>query len=181
MFRILLVSISLSCVLVGRSVAQNTSLMQQQKLHRVYRALERMYVDEVEMNPLVEAAIRSMLEELDPHSVYLDADEMKEAQESFAGEFSGIGVEFNVLKDTVIVVNTVAGGPAERAGVLPNAGSVGANRPVSWSCGTAFRSTRSMRPTKRRRESATSRSTVSGGPPWTNSAMRCVGWDPSKG
>lgn len=120
MFRILLVSISLSCVLVGRSVAQNTSLMQQQKLHRVYRALERMYVDEVEMNPLVEAAIRSMLEELDPHSVYLDADEMKEAQESFAGEFSGIGVEFNVLKDTVIVVNTVAGGPAERAGVLPN-------------------------------------------------------------
>ena len=72
MFRILLVSISLSCVLVGRSAAQNTSLMQQQKLHRVYRALERMYVDEVEMNPLVEAAIRSMLEELDPHSVYLD-------------------------------------------------------------------------------------------------------------
>lgn len=94
--------------------------MQQQKLYRVYRALERNYVDEVDMAPLVEEAIRGMLEELDPHSVYLDADEMKESQASFAGEFSGIGVEFNVLKDTVIVVNTIAGGPAERAGLLPN-------------------------------------------------------------
>lgn len=120
MFRIFLVSTLLSFSLVGRSAAQSPSLMQQQKLHRVYRALERQYVDEVDMAPLVEEAIRSMLGELDPHSVYLDAEEMKQVRESLAGEFSGIGVEFNVLKDTVIVVGTIAGGPAERAGVLPN-------------------------------------------------------------
>jgi len=61
-----------------------------------------------------------MLEELDPHSAYIGAEEMKGVQESFDGEFSGIGVEFNVLRDTEIVVNTIAGGPAERVGVRAN-------------------------------------------------------------
>ena len=105
--------------------AQNNALQQQQKLNQVYRYLDRLYVDEVDMAPLVEEAIRGMLEELDPHSAYIDAAEMKGVQESFNGEFSGIGVEFNILKDTVIVVNTIAGGPAERVGVLPNDRIVG--------------------------------------------------------
>ena len=166
-------------------MAQNTSLMQQQKLHRVYRALERMYVDEVEMNPLVEAAIRSMLEEPDPHSV--------------------IGVEFNVLKDTVIVVNTVAGGPAERAGVLPNDRIVriDTTNAVGFSRSDVPKHLRGATGSKvaidvvRRGRSEPLRfvlvrdriplNTVDAayeaaeGPPWTNSAMRCVGWDPSKG
>ena len=60
-----------------------------------------------------------MLEELDPTRPTC-AEEMKGVQESFDGEFSGIGVEFNVLRDTVIVVNTIAGGPAERVGVGAN-------------------------------------------------------------
>ena len=64
--------------------------------------------------------LAGMLEELDPHSAYIGADEMKGVQESFEGEFSGIGVEFNILRDTVIVVNTIVGGPAERVGVQPN-------------------------------------------------------------
>ena len=72
------------------------------------------------MQPLVESAITGMLEDLDPHSAYIGADEMKGVQESFEGEFSGIGVEFNILRDTVIVVNTIVGGPAERVGVQPN-------------------------------------------------------------
>lgn len=100
--------------------AQNDALRQQQKLNQVYRYLDKLYVDEADMAPLVEEAIRGMLEELDPHSAYIDASEMKGVQESFNGEFSGIGVEFNILKDTVIVVNTIAGGPAERVGVMPN-------------------------------------------------------------
>ncbi len=72
------------------------------------------------MAPLVEKAIVEMLLELDPHSAYIDADEMKSVNESFEGEFSGIGVEFNILKDTVIVVNTIVGAPAESVGVMPN-------------------------------------------------------------
>ena len=91
-----------------------------QKLAQVFRYLSGLYVDEVEMKPVVEGAITGMLEELDPHSAYIGSEEMKGVQESFDGEFSGIGVEFNVLRDTVIVVNTIAGGPAERVGVRAN-------------------------------------------------------------
>lgn len=100
--------------------AEADQLRQFQKLTQVYRYLTGLYVDEVEMKPVVEGAIRGMLEELDPHSAYLDAEEMKGVRESFEGEFSGIGVEFNVLRDSVIVVNTIAGGPAERVGVRAN-------------------------------------------------------------
>ena len=101
--------------------AQETGAAQQlRKLMQVYRYLDGLYVDEVEMGPLVESAIEGMLEELDPHSAYIGAEDMKGVQESFDGEFSGIGIEFNVLRDTVIVVNTIVGGPAERVGVMPN-------------------------------------------------------------
>ena len=101
--------------------AQNSDAAPQlQKLVEVYRFLARYYVDEVEMAPLVEQAIKGMLDELDPHSAYLDAEQMESVAASFDGEFSGIGVEFNILRDTIIVVNTIAGGPAERVGVRPN-------------------------------------------------------------
>ena len=101
--------------------AQNSDAASQlQKLVEVYRFLARYYVDEVEMAPLVEQAIKGMLDELDPHSAYLDAEQMESVAASFDGEFSGIGVEFNILRDTIIVVNTIAGGPAERVGVRPN-------------------------------------------------------------
>ena len=101
--------------------AQNSDAAPQlQKLVEVYRFLARYYVDEVEMAPRVEQAIKGMLDELDPHSAYLDAEQMESVAASFDGEFSGIGVEFNILRDTIIVVNTIAGGPAERVGVRPN-------------------------------------------------------------
>lgn len=101
--------------------AQNSDAAPQlQKLVEVYRFLARYHVDEVEMAPLVEQAIKGMLDELDPHSAYLDAEQMESVAASFDGEFSGIGVEFNILRDTIIVVNTIAGGPAERVGVRPN-------------------------------------------------------------
>ncbi len=72
------------------------------------------------MESLVEKAITEMLAELDPHSAYISADDMKGVNESFEGEFSGIGVEFNVLADTIIVVNTIVGAPAESVGIMPN-------------------------------------------------------------
>ncbi len=101
--------------------AQETEAFRQvRKFTQVYRYLDGLYVDEVEMAPLVEKAIAGMLEALDPHSAYIDAEEMKGVQESFDGSFSGIGVEFTVLRDTVVVVNTISGGPAERVGVRAN-------------------------------------------------------------
>ena len=92
-------------------------LEQIQKFNRFFSYLSAAYVDEVDMAPLVEASIRSSLAELDPHSTYLNQEELKAEMESFAGEFSGIGIEFNILQDTVLVVNTIVGGPAESVGV----------------------------------------------------------------
>ena len=108
----------LPCVVQAQR--SNASLRQLQKLNRVYGHLQNHYVDSVDMQPLVESAIRGMLEKLDPHSTYLNEAEMKSEQENFNGEFSGIGVEYNVLNDTIIVVGTVAQGPAESVGVMPN-------------------------------------------------------------
>ena len=72
--------------------AQRTddAVVQLQKLNRLYRHLYNSYVDSVDMAPLVESGIRAMLEELDPHSVYLDEKEMKSSQEVMEGEFSGV-------------------------------------------------------------------------------------------
>ncbi len=110
----------------GRAAAQSSArelkeaATQLQKFNQFYRYLNGSYVDTVEFAPLVEQAIRSMLSQLDPHSTYLSPEEMKSVEETFDGSFSGIGVEFNVLNDTILVVNTVVGGPSERVGILPN-------------------------------------------------------------
>ncbi|MDR0907423.1 MAG: PDZ domain-containing protein [Rikenellaceae bacterium] len=95
------------------------------KLDEFYRILTTSYLDTIGYGRLVDKGIVSMLSELDPHSAYLTADEMREAQQSFSGSFSGIGVEFNVLNDTITVINTIPGGPAESVGVMPNDRIVG--------------------------------------------------------
>ncbi len=93
---------------------------QLQKLVQFYRYLVGFYIDEVDSEELVEEAIVKMLSELDPHSTYIDTDEMKSVREDFDGSFSGIGVEFRVMDDTIRVVNTIAGGPSADVGVMPN-------------------------------------------------------------
>lgn len=104
----------------ARNEARNEAARQLQKLIRVYQYLHELYVDDVEMAPLVEQAVTGMLDALDPHSAYLGAEEMREAEERFEGAFSGIGIEYTLLRDTVVVANTIAGGPAEQVGVRPN-------------------------------------------------------------
>ena len=94
--------------------------MQLQKLNRFYRYLNATYVDTLQVESLVETAIKSMLSELDPHSTYLDKEEMKAQAESVDGSFSGVGVEYNILNDTLMIVGTVANGPAEKVGVMAN-------------------------------------------------------------
>jgi carboxyl-terminal processing protease len=92
----------------------------QLKLNEFYRILTSNYLDTIGYARLVDKGIVSMLAELDPHSVYLTAAEMRESEQTFSGSFSGIGIEFNVLSDTIVVVNTIAGGPAESVGLMPN-------------------------------------------------------------
>lgn len=88
------------------------------KLQMAENAISQLYVDSVSEDKLVEAAIKGMLESLDPHSSYSNPEETKEMNEPLTGNFSGIGITFNMNKDTLYVISTVAGGPSERVGVL---------------------------------------------------------------
>ena len=92
---------------------------QKVKFEQFYDALNTLYVDTLNNEQLIEKAIVSMLADLDPHSTYSSAEEMKSITESFEGSFSGIGVEFDVIADTIFVVNTIPNGPSENAGILP--------------------------------------------------------------
>lgn len=87
------------------------------RLYEVYSYIDRMYVDTVPNKKISEAAIVAMLEELDPHSTYIPAEEVDRANERINGSFVGIGVRFNILKDTLMVVNTIPGGPSEKIGI----------------------------------------------------------------
>jgi carboxyl-terminal processing protease len=87
------------------------------KLGRVLDIVNMFYVDTVNNDKLVEAAIVEMLKELDPHSVYVSKDEVKEMNEPLEGNFEGIGVQFNIFNDTILVVNTIPGGPSEKLGI----------------------------------------------------------------
>lgn len=80
-------------------------------------ATANLYADSVDENRLVEDAIRGMLEGLDPHSSYSTPDEVKALEEPLQGNFEGIGVQFNMLDDTLVVVQTINGGPSEKVGI----------------------------------------------------------------
>lgn len=88
------------------------------KLWMSQMAIESLYVDSVDANKLVEDGIRGMLQSLDPHSSYTTAKETKELNEPLQGNFDGIGVQFNIVEDTLIVIQTVHGGPSEKVGVI---------------------------------------------------------------
>ncbi len=75
------------------------------------------YVDEIDDDQLVEDLIRNMLKGLDPHSSYIPADQLKEVNEPLRGAFEGIGIQFNILNDTIVVISPISGGPSERVGI----------------------------------------------------------------
>ena len=89
-----------------------------QKLRMAEAAISQLYVDTVNEDALVESAIRGMLKDLDPHSAYSNAEETRELNEPLDGNFSGIGITFNMNNDTLYVIQTIAGGPSERVGVI---------------------------------------------------------------
>ena len=95
------------------------STTQLKKLGQVLLNINDRYVDKVDAESLVEAAIGGMLKELDPHSTYYSADEAAKLNAQIDGNFEGIGVQFMMLADTMVVTQTIAGCPAERVGVRP--------------------------------------------------------------
>lgn len=88
------------------------------KVEELIRYIEAKYVDEVDRNVLMDAAINEVLQQLDPHSSYLNAEQVREVREQLEGNFEGIGVEFMILDDTIVVIAPLAGGPSESVGIL---------------------------------------------------------------
>lgn len=100
----------------GFALAQTMS--PESKLRYAERVIERYYVDTVNADHVVEEGIRAMLKTLDPHSQYSDKEETRELTEPLDGNFSGVGIQFNMLTDTLYIIQTVAGGPSEKVGIL---------------------------------------------------------------
>ncbi len=88
------------------------------KISRILNYIEANYVDSVDRDEIVESVIPVMLHELDPHSVYIPAQELTAANEQLQGNFEGIGISFNMLTDTVLIISTIPGGPSEKVGVM---------------------------------------------------------------
>jgi len=88
------------------------------KLQMAETYISNLYVDEVDEEKLVEDAIKGMLEKLDPHSTYSNAKEVKSLNESLEGNFEGIGVQFNMMEDSLVVIQTISNGPSEKVGIV---------------------------------------------------------------
>ena len=101
------------------------SSLGQGKLEELIRYIEARYVDKVDKEFLVKEAIDNILHQLDPHSSYISPDELKAVTDQLEGSFDGIGIEFLIVNDTVVVVSTLSGGPAQKAGILPGDQIVG--------------------------------------------------------
>ena len=96
----------------------NFNAEQLRKLQIAEMAVTNLYVDSVDEQKLVEDGIRGMIEKLDPHSSYSTPKEVKEMNEPLQGNFEGIGVQFNMVEDTLLVIQPVSGGPSEKKGIL---------------------------------------------------------------
>ncbi|MCU4176568.1 S41 family peptidase [Marinilabiliaceae bacterium N1Y90] len=116
MYRIALVNLLLVFVytgMFGQGYDKNL-----QKLQLTYQVINALYVDSVDQGNLTEEAIVGMLKSLDPHSVYISADEVAAMNEPLDGSFDGIGIQFNIMNDTLMVVTPLIGGPSEKVGII---------------------------------------------------------------
>lgn len=111
--------IFLALFLIGPIVsqAQNEVQENQVKFARLLRLVDGYYVDSSDVSDLTEKAIVHLLEELDPHSTYISKEEVDKMNEPLKGNFEGIGISFNIYKDTLMVTTTISGGPSEKVGL----------------------------------------------------------------
>jgi carboxyl-terminal processing protease len=89
------------------------------KIDMMLNLVNLQYVDKVDIDSLVEKSLPKILEELDPHTVYVPAKDLQMVNDELEGSFSGIGVQFNIQNDTVMIVSVISGGPSEKLGILP--------------------------------------------------------------
>lgn len=95
----------------------NTGQTELKKIEEIYTYIHHLYVDEVNSKAITEAAINAALEKLDPHSTYITKEDVDDANQTINGNFVGVGIRFQLLKDTLMVVATIPGGPSEKIGL----------------------------------------------------------------
>lgn len=111
--------ILLGTILLGILFPATAQNIQDQsfKFGRLLRLIDSYYVDSTDINKLTEVAISKLLSELDPHSVYISKSEVEEMNEPLQGSFEGIGISYNIFNDTLMVVQSIPGGPSEKVGL----------------------------------------------------------------
>ena len=104
---------------LGLSAQQTDNFqLNQQKMGRFLQFLKFFYVDTVDFDKIVEKGTIEMLKELDPHSIYISKKDVTRTNEPLQGNFEGIGIQFQIIKDTIVVVQPIKGGPSEQVGIL---------------------------------------------------------------
>lgn len=117
-------------IFIGKYLTVSRFSPAEAKLRTIIDLIENEYVDRVDVDSLLTTVIPDMLAGLDPHSVYFNAEELKATNEDMDGHFSGVGVSFQIVSDTVVVVDVIAGGPAEKVGLMNGDKIVAANDSV---------------------------------------------------
>ena len=97
--------------------AQTEPIKQAKKFERLLNYIDAMYVDTADIAKITEVAIVKMLQELDPHSAYISADDVAKSKEQLDGSFDGIGVQFRLIQDTIVIQDVISGGPSEKVGL----------------------------------------------------------------
>lgn len=123
----LIIAVSVSAgIIVGNLLTRNSNqgavsigIGESNKLATILKLIEQGYVDSVNVTEITEKTIPEILKNLDPHTSYIPASDMQEVKEEMTGKFSGIGVQFSIMEDTVRVVEVISGGPSSKVGILP--------------------------------------------------------------
>ena len=106
----------IACILLSLNPAQSQEATD--KMTGFLKIIEKYYNEKLDQDSLVEVAIKDMLKDLDPHSNYMTKKALEKSDEQLQGKFEGVGIQFNILKDTIFVVQTISGGPSESVGIM---------------------------------------------------------------
>lgn len=116
----LLLAVGVGCgIFIGRYITTRSLTAKEEKLKTVLGLIQSDYVDVLNMDSLIEATFPDLLLSLDPHSAYIPAAELQAVNDDLSGSFSGVGVSFQIINDTVQVIEVIPGGPAEKVGIQP--------------------------------------------------------------
>ncbi len=106
-------------IFIGRYITKRSLSQEEEKLRTILRIIDSEYVDRIDVDSLIETTLPDLLGSLDPHSAYIPASDLEAVNDDLQGSFSGVGVSFQIINDTVNVIEVIPGGPAEKVGILP--------------------------------------------------------------